>query len=117
VFLHEMSAARIECLAEAMIERLAPRYGHDPDGVEIEVVGRRVGETLHEKVMTEREVQRAVKRDEIYAIPPETGSDGYLNHDGLQGYELPGEIVRSSAEAEKLSRDEVAALLERAGVC
>jgi FlaA1/EpsC-like NDP-sugar epimerase len=117
VFLHEMSAARIECLAEAMIETLAPRHGYDPDEIGIGVVGRRVGETLHEKVMTEREAARAVKKGPIYALPPETGSNGYLSHDGLEGYESPGEIVRSSEQAEKLSREEVATLLERVGVC
>ncbi|WP_415380059.1 SDR family NAD(P)-dependent oxidoreductase [Halosimplex sp. TS25] len=116
VFLHEMSAARIECLAEAMIETLAPKHGYDSEDIEIEVVGRRVGETLHEKVMTKREAARAVKNGPIYAIPPETGSDGYLSHDGLEGYEPPGEIVRSSDQAEKLSCEEVAGLLERAGV-
>lgn len=116
VFLHEMSAARIECLAESMVETLAPRHGYDPAEVDIEVVGRRVGETLHEKVMTEREAARAVKKGSVYAIPPETGADGYLSHDGLKEYEPPGEIVRSSDQAEKLSQAEVTALLERAGV-
>ncbi|MFC6864720.1 SDR family NAD(P)-dependent oxidoreductase [Halomicroarcula sp. GCM10025817] len=117
VFLHEMSAARIECLAESMIEILAPQHGYDPEDIDIEIVGRRVGETLHEKVMTEREAARAVKKGSIYAIPPEKGSDGYLSHEGLDSYEPPGKIVRSSEQAEKLSREEIAALLERTGVC
>jgi FlaA1/EpsC-like NDP-sugar epimerase len=117
VFLHEMSAARIESLADAMIETVAPRHGYAPGEIEIEVVGRRVGETLHEKVMTEREADRAVKKGQIYAIPPETVSGGYLHHDGIEGYEPPGEIVRSSEYAEKLTQEEIVELLERAGVC
>ena len=116
VFLHEMSAARIECLAESMIKTLAPRHGHDPAEIDIEVVGRRVGDTLHETVMTDREAARAVKKGPVYAIPPETGADGYLSHDGLSEYKPPGEIVRSSDQAEKLSQAEVTALLEQAGV-
>lgn len=112
VFLHKMCAMRIKDLAAEMIARLAPEYDHDSDDIDIEIVGRRIGETLHEKVMTEREADRVVAKGEIYAIRPESGDNGYLDHPGLDGYEPPPEVVRSSADASKLDRDEIADLLD-----
>jgi UDP-N-acetylglucosamine 4,6-dehydratase len=117
VFLHEMSAMRIVDLAEVMIAELAPEYGHDPDDVDVEVVGRRVGETLHEHVVTEREAARALANDHLYAIPPETADgNGYLSHDGIAGFDPADGLVRSSADADYLDHDEIASLLARADV-
>ena len=117
VFLHEMSAARIETLAKTMINTLAPRYGHDPETIDIEIIGRRVGETLHEKIMTEREATRVIKKDSVYAIPPETSEDGYLSYDGIDGYEPPERVIRSSEDAAKLDEPQLRTLLENEEVC
>lgn len=116
VFLHDMSAMQIADLAEVMIEELAPAYGHGPEEIDVKIVGPRVGETLHEKVVTEREAARALESDRLYAIPPETaGENGYLTHDGIEGFHPAAEFVWSSADATYLDRSEVAALLDRAG--
>jgi len=111
VFIHKMPSVRIEDLAEAMIETLAPDYGHDPDDVPIEVTGRRVGETFHEHLMTEWEAQRTVENADLYAILPETGENGYLSHEGLEGFGPAEDITRSSEEARTLDKDEVVELL------
>lgn len=113
VFVHEMAAVRIADLAEAMIRVFAPRYDYDPDEIEVETVGRRVGETLHEEIMSDREAGRATRREEVYAIPPETGTNGYLTHDGIDGYERDETIVRSSSEADQLTVERVTELLDR----
>jgi FlaA1/EpsC-like NDP-sugar epimerase len=115
VFIRKMSGMLIERLAETMVDELAPRYGHDPDAVEIEVVGRRLGETIHEEIMTEREAERASENDDLYVIPPNTEPSGYLDYEGTEGFEPTTDLVRSSANADLLTDDEIQSFLARAG--
>jgi len=115
VFLRKMDAIRVGDLADAMIEAIAPKYGHDPAEVSIEHIGPRVGETMHEEIMTEREADRAIKSDQTYAIPPATAENGYLSHDGIDGFEPTENIIRSSANAELLSSEEIISLLRENG--
>ncbi|MUV85131.1 SDR family NAD(P)-dependent oxidoreductase [Natronomonas sp. CBA1123] len=112
VFVHKMDAVRIEDLAEAMIDVFAPVNGYDSEEIEITLTGRRVGETFDEEIMTEREVPRTVENESLYAIHPEqSGENGYLTHDGIEGFEPVNDVVRSSGTAEKLSREEIINLL------
>lgn len=113
VFVRKMTAIRIEDLAETMIARLAPEYGYNPETIDIEIIGRRIGETFHERIMTERETHRVVSNGDIYAIQPETGANGYLTHPGLDEYTNPDSIIRSSADAPKIGKDEIANLLDK----
>jgi UDP-N-acetylglucosamine 4,6-dehydratase len=112
VFVRKMEAVRIEDLAEAMIEKVAPEYGHDPGNIEVETTGRRLGETFHEEIITERESHRTVESDNLYAVLPESGPNGYLDHDGLNGFGPAEEITRSSDEAEKLRKKDITRLLD-----
>lgn len=113
VFVHKMDAIRIEDLAEAMIAVLAPTYGYDPDDIDITVTGRRVGETFHEEILTEREIPRTIENETLYAITPEqAGDNGYLTHEGITGFTPVEHIDRSSREAEKLSQPEIVELLK-----
>ena len=114
VFVYKMPAIRIEDLAEAMIEVFAPQYGHDPSDIEIEMIGRRPGETFHEEIMTERETNRAYENDALYAIRPETNE--YLSFENSDEFTPADEIVRSSGDAPELSKDEIVTLLEETGV-
>lgn len=113
VFIRKMPAARIETLAEAMSEVFAPRAGHDPADIEIEVTGRRVGETFHEEILTEREVPRTLENESLYAVIPEqAGANGYLTHEGIDGFEPVEEVTRSSGNAEKLGKARLVELLQ-----
>lgn len=117
IFIKKMPAVRIEDLADAMIEVLAPEFGNDPADIEIEVTGRRLGETFHEELMTEREATRAVENEALYAILPETTGDReLLSHDGLDGFEATDDLPRTTAEAETLSRSQIADFLMNNGV-
>ncbi len=112
LFIRKMDAIQIEDLARAMIDALAPKYGHDPAAIEITETGRRVGETFDEKILTEREVSRTVENESLYAVLPEqTGENGYLIHEGIDGFDPVGDVVRSSKHAEKLTREEIFELL------
>ncbi len=110
VFVHKMAAIRIEELAAAMVDRLAPEFGHDPGEIDIELVGRRPGETFHEHIMTEREARRACETDSLYAIPPD--ETRYLSYEPPEEFTGTDDIVRSSENAETLSRAEIQSLLD-----
>ena len=112
VFVHKMDAVRIEDLAEAMVEAFASESGYDPSEIEITQTGRRVGETFDEKILTEREVTRTIENDSLYAVTPEqSGENGYLSHEGIEGFEHVDDVTLSSENAEKLGKDEILDLL------
>jgi UDP-N-acetylglucosamine 4,6-dehydratase len=113
VFVHKMDAVRIEDLARAMIDAFAPASGYDPAEIEITEMGRRVGETFDEEILTEREVTRTTENDTLYAVTPEqSGENGYLDHDGLEGFTPVDDVVLSSHDAKKLPHDEILELLQ-----
>ena len=119
IFIQKMDAIAIEDLAEAMIDVFAPAYDHQPAKIDIEETGRRVGETLDEKILTQREVHRTVENDSLYAILPEQSEgDDYLNHSTLGGLDPVETVVLSSEHADKLSQPDIRHLLrsEFAGV-
>ena len=113
VFVYKMPAIRIADLAEAMIETLAPEYGHDPDTVEIEIIGPRPGETFHEEIMTEREAIRAYENDSMFAILPEETE--LRTPRPPEGFTDVSDIILSSKNAEKLSKNKIVSLLETNG--
>jgi len=116
VFLSKMAAVRIDDLAAAMIETLAPKYGYEPESIDVEVVDLRTGETLHEETMTEHEADRALESDSLYAIPPDTENDPYYGYSAdLVEFEPATDIVRSSKHAEKLSHQKIVAMLDNCG--
>jgi FlaA1/EpsC-like NDP-sugar epimerase len=112
VFIHKMDAVRIEDLAEAMIKVFAPVSGYDPSDIEITLTGRRVGETFDEEILTKREVTRTIENDSLYAVIPEqSGENGFLTHDGIDGFESVEDIILSSKNADKLTQNEILELL------
>ncbi|USZ71459.1 SDR family NAD(P)-dependent oxidoreductase [Natronosalvus halobius] len=110
VFVYKMPAIKIEDLAKAMIETLAPQFGHDAAEIGIEVIGRRPGETFHEEIMTNREARRAYENETLYAIAPEMTE--FQAVDGVAEFKETSEIVLSSEHAPKLSKNEIVTLLE-----
>jgi len=115
VFIRKMTGIAIEDLARAMIDYLGPQYGVDPDDVDVDIIGRRVGETIHEEIMTEREARRVLENDDLYAIPPETQGEAYLDHDGIEGFDPADDVVRSSEDTDLLDREAIVPLLHEAG--
>jgi FlaA1/EpsC-like NDP-sugar epimerase len=112
IFIKKMDAIRIENLAEAMIEAFAPDCGYDPEEIEITETGARIGETFDEKILTKREVARTAENESLYAIiPEESTQSGYLNHEGIDGFDPVDSIVRSSENADKLRREQILELL------
>lgn len=113
VFIYKMDAVRIQDLAEAMVATYAPKFGHDPDDVAIETTGRRIGETFHEEILTDREAARTVENDTMFAVLPErTSEEGYLHHGGIDGFANVEGVDHTSESAEKLDHDDIVRMLE-----
>lgn len=113
VFVFKMPAIQISDLAKAMIETVAPQYGYDPEEMNIEIIGTRPGETFHEELMTDREARRAYENGSMYAILPEATKT--RTPTPPDEFEEVSEIVLSSENAEKLSKNEIVSLLETNG--
>lgn len=70
VFVRKAPACTVEMLAEAMIQRYA-----GGKRIPTVVVGMRVGEKIHEVLLNEYEMLRAVDREEYFVVPP--AQDGH----------------------------------------
>jgi len=76
-FVLKMPAFRVGTLAEAMVEEYAPVAGYDPDDIEIDTVGVRPGERIHEKLISEDERRQARELDNMYVILPQIDVSAY----------------------------------------
>jgi FlaA1/EpsC-like NDP-sugar epimerase len=70
VLVTKMHAVRIADLAEVMIEELAPRHGHDPRRVAVQVIGRKAGEKMYEDLLSDEETRRTVELPRYYVVTP-----------------------------------------------
>ena len=70
VFVTKMPIIRIETLAEAMVDILAPEHGYQQDEVEITVIGSKPGEKLYEELINDEETRRTVELPQYFAVIP-----------------------------------------------
>ena len=70
VFVTKMPVIRIEDLAIAMIEILAPKYGRDPNEVNIKEIGTKPGEKLYEELMSHEELRRTIELKSYFSVLP-----------------------------------------------
>ena len=70
VFVTKMPVIRINDLAQVMIEELAPAYGHNPDDIEIEIIGTKPGEKMYEELMSLEETRRSLELELYFAVIP-----------------------------------------------
>lgn len=70
VFITKMPVILIKDLAKTMIAELAPRYGFNPNSIEIDEIGIKPGEKLYEELVSSEEVRRVIQQDEYYILLP-----------------------------------------------
>jgi FlaA1/EpsC-like NDP-sugar epimerase len=87
VFVTKMPVIRILDLAEVMIAELAPKYGHSPAAIGIEIIGSKPGEKQYEELMTGEEVRRCIELERYFVVKPAFTS---LYRDVV--YTYPGEV-------------------------
>lgn len=110
VFVTKMPALRIPDLALAMVQALAPQFGHDPDRIEIRVVGPRPGEKIFEELVNEEEVRRTLELEKYFVVLPPGQSGDEHQYSGLLREEI--ELPYTSRNQKAMSVGEVAAYLE-----
>jgi FlaA1/EpsC-like NDP-sugar epimerase len=70
VFVTKMPAIRIENLAEVMVEKLAPAYGHKAKDIEIQISGHQPGEKLYEELLNKEETRRSWELGRYFVVLP-----------------------------------------------
>ncbi len=70
VFITKMPVLRIKDLAEVMTEILAPKFGYDPEQIEIKLIGVKSGEKLYEELMNVEETRRAMELKKYFVVLP-----------------------------------------------
>lgn len=70
IFITKMPVMRIVDVAEVLIDMMAPYYGHDPQDIEIQVVGIRPGEKLFEELSTAEELARMWDCGRYFVVDP-----------------------------------------------
>lgn len=68
IFILKMHAVNIIDFAEVMIEKLAKTYGYTPEKIEIEIIGKRLGEKMYEELMTDIEAPYAIDNGELFIL-------------------------------------------------
>jgi len=70
VFVTKMPVVRIEDLATAMIEEVAPQYGKKPEEIKITEIGTKPGEKLYEELMNDEETRRTIELQKFFSVLP-----------------------------------------------
>ncbi len=99
IFILKMPSVRVPDLAEAMIEYYAPQYGFNIEDIDVEIIGKRVGEKLHEELMTPEELVCAEDNGNLFIIRDEINE----NHPNF---------VYNSSEIEQLNKNEILNILD-----
>ncbi len=111
VFVLKMDALRIGDLAQVLIEQYAERVGHHPEEIDIEVIGSRPGERIHEKLISYDESLETSELDRLYVILPQIDIPGYNPTNYSDATPVNGEYT--SEDQELLSKPEIVRLIER----
>lgn len=70
IFIFKMPVLKIADLAKAMIELYAPQFGFDSKKIKIKIIGKKMGERIHEKLLTKDEAAYALEIDDMFIIVP-----------------------------------------------
>jgi UDP-N-acetylglucosamine 4,6-dehydratase/5-epimerase len=96
-FIFKMPTIRIGDLAEAVIEKYAPKFGYEPTEIKIKKIGKRAGEKMHEELMNEIDAENTYENNEMFiTIPP---SPKIIEVEGITTLDL-----RSNKKLQKLAK-------------
>ena len=114
VFVTKMPAIRIKDLAEVMVEKLAPTYGHKAKDIEIQIIGHQPGEKLYEELLNMEETRRSWELGRYFVVLPafrEIYRDIVFEYPDLTSKEVT-KAYHSGTET-PLSKTQLAAFLEK----
>jgi FlaA1/EpsC-like NDP-sugar epimerase len=118
VFITKMPVLRIRDLARVMIKMLAPLAGHNPDKIELRVVGARPGEKLWEELSTDEEATRLLEGEKFLIVM--TANHTKAERDSKYVYNAiqvqPSDVIYHSDRQPVMSDDEIEVMLRQPGV-
>jgi FlaA1/EpsC-like NDP-sugar epimerase len=88
---------KIEDIAKAMIEILAPKFGRKASDIKIEVKGKREGEKIYELLMTDEEAENVYENDLMLCLTKKP----------VEGFKSSGLKHYRSDEVKLMNYDEV----------
>ncbi|ELY33795.1 polysaccharide biosynthesis protein CapD [Natrialba magadii ATCC 43099] len=109
VFVLKMPALQIGTLAETMVEEYAPTYGHSVSSIEIDIIGARPGERVHEKLISADECSAARELEDMFVLLPQIDAPGYEAVNYTNAEHVNGEYT--SVDAHLLSENEIIELI------
>ena len=113
VFVLKMPAFRVGTLAEAMVEEYASEFGYTSTEIEIDIIGARPGERVHEKLISADESTQARELENMYVILPQIDVSGYEEVNYSQANLVDDEYT--SAGTEQLSKNQIIDFIESIG--
>jgi FlaA1/EpsC-like NDP-sugar epimerase len=117
IFILKMPVIRIGDLAEVMVDTLAPLYGHDPNDIEIKMIGKRSGEKLYEKLMTEEEAENVCEGEDMLVIlPTDIELLGKRSCSPISSFSKTEKMGYSSRNAQTLTKKEIISLLDELSI-
>ncbi len=108
VVVRKMPAFKLGVLADALREKYAADFGHEPAEIRTRIVGAGPTERYHEKLVSEDEVKHAVEKSDRFVLYPNEQS--MPTDDAETRSSLTGEYT--SEDARRLSKAELVALLD-----
>ena len=116
IFILKMPAARLETLVKAAIRHFAPLAGKTASAIKIRVVGKRIGEKQHERLLAEYELEKVWETDSMYILTPNETAGSQKYTPVYKGVAIgPKDKSYSSEFAGRLSEDEILALIQKTG--
>lgn len=115
IFILRMPSVNILELAEVLIEMYAPKYGYAAKDIQIKLIGSKMGEKIHESLLTDYEKEHAkLINGDLIAISPliraHRGLEKYLNEDVEKVEDTIG-TFNNTSESKLLNKVEIKKLL------
>ena len=111
IFILKMPVFNLKDFVDVVIEKIAPKYNINPKDVKIKKIGARLGEKIHESLMTEEEAKNALETDDMFIILPHKLLGIDINKADYKGAKPCTLKEYSSKNSRKLSKQELKKLL------
>lgn len=109
-FISKMPVIRMRDLLEVMVELYAT--DKNKNNVKIQIIGSQPGEKLHEELMTEEEVGRAVETDDMFILKPQI-QEIYMKESTYPRQKTAKISRYSSEDVKPMTKSEIKKLLKQ----
>ncbi len=115
IFILKMKKIKIVDLAEVLIEKMAPKYGYNPQDIKVTIIGVRPGEKIEEKLVTEEEKGYIFNIDQSIAVlrMPRTYPYHLSTLTSIVRRKLPPNLN----DGVLLTKEEIATIIDRLNFC